>query len=65
MSIGIKSQVGVDNMSKDEFKEYLYKKQLDIAEEGKGVKDIMAALTYRCCINLLEEVIEKYESIED
>lgn len=52
-------------MTKLDYREYLINKQKDISEEGKNVKEFMAVMTYRCMINLLEEVLEKFDTIED
>ena len=52
-------------MTKLEYRQYLIKKQKDISEEGKNVKNVMAAITYRCIINILEGVIDKFDTIED
>lgn len=52
-------------MKQIEFRDYLVNKQKDISQEGKNVKDIMASITYRCLINLLEDIIEKYDTIKD
>lgn len=52
-------------MTKLDYREYLINKQKDISEEGKHVRNPMTAITYRCLINLLEEIIEKFDAIED
>lgn len=52
-------------MTKLDYRQYLINKQKDISEEGKNVREPMAAITYRCLINLLEEVLEKFDSIKD
>lgn len=52
-------------MKQIEFRDYLVNKQKDISQEGKNVKDVMASITYRCLINLLEDIIEKFDTIED
>ena len=52
-------------MTKLEFKNYLFQRQQDISEEGKNVKDFMAAMAYIIAINLLEEIIRKFDTVKD
>ena len=56
---------GDNSMTKLDYRQYLINKQKDISEEGKNVREPMAAITYRCLINLLEDVLEKFDSIKD
>lgn len=48
--------MGGEFMTKLDYGEYLINKQKDISEEGKHVRNPMIAITYRCLINLLEEI---------
>lgn len=52
-------------MDQLEYRQYLIKKQKDLLEEGRNARDFTAIITYRCLINLLEEVLEKFDTIED
>lgn len=52
-------------MTKNEFRNYLFKLQEDIAKESKDAYDVIAVMTYRCTINLLEEIIQKFDTIND
>lgn len=57
--------MGREFMTKSDYREYLINKQKDISEEGKHVRNPMTAITYRCLINLLEEILEKFDIIEE
>ena len=52
-------------MRKEQFRSFLSDKLYGLSEESKGVKDFMAAQAYICCMNLLSEIIDKFDEIED